>query len=78
MSRPLRQPPQVRSIDFELAESGTAIYDTRMAKDRQDKPGPKPDHLKLEGNWEEAVKKALQKEKPEEGWPDEKDKPKKK
>ncbi len=49
-----------------------------MAKDRQDKPGPKPDHLKLEGNWEEAVKKALQKEKPEEGWPDEKDKPKKK
>ena len=46
-----------------------------MADDKKDKPGPKPDHLRLEGDWEEAVKKALAKEKPKEGWP-EQEKPK--
>ena len=52
-------------------------YHDLMAKDRQDKPGPKPDHLKLEGDWKEAMKKALHKGKPKEGWPDDKGKPKK-
>jgi hypothetical protein len=61
-----------------LAYRNGSWYHACMAKDRQDKPGPKPDHLKLEGYWEEAMKKALKKEKPKEGWPDEKDKPKKK
>lgn len=55
-----------------------SMYNGVMAKDRRDKPGPKPDHLKLEGDWEEAMKKALKKEKPKEGWPADKDKPKKK
>ncbi len=32
-------------------------------------PGPKPDVLKIEGDWKEAVKKSLQKKKPKEGWP---------
>jgi hypothetical protein len=32
-------------------------------------PGPKPDVLKLKGNWKDAVKKSLQKKKPTEGWP---------
>jgi hypothetical protein len=31
--------------------------------------GPKPDHLKIEGDWEKAIKKALRKQKPPEGWP---------
>lgn len=35
----------------------------------QKQPGPKPDLLKIEGDWEEAVKKSLEKEKPPEGWP---------
>jgi len=43
-----------------------------MAKQRRNKPGPKPDHLKLEGDWGEAVKKAIRKGKPPDGWPDEK------
>jgi hypothetical protein len=47
-----------------------------MAKKRKNKPGPKADHLKLEGNWEEVVKKAIRKKKPEEGWPGEQEKPK--
>lgn len=45
------------------------------------KTGPKPDTLKIEGDWQAAVGKALQKERPAEGWPDEskkKKKPKKK
>ena len=32
-------------------------------------PGPKPDVLKIEGDWRAAVKKSLQKKKPVEGWP---------
>jgi len=28
--------------------------------------------LKIDGNWEEATKKAVKKEKPKEGWPDKK------
>lgn len=33
------------------------------------KPGPKPEVLKLEGNWQDAVKKSLAKKKPPGGWP---------
>jgi hypothetical protein len=40
-----------------------------MAKQRK-QCGPKPDHLKLDGSWEDAVKKAVRKPKPTEGWPD--------
>jgi len=36
------------------------------------KRGPKPDLLKIDGNWEAAVKKSLAKKKPVTGWPKEK------
>jgi hypothetical protein len=32
-------------------------------------PGPKPDVLKVQGNWKNAIKVSLQKKKPAEGWP---------
>ena len=32
-------------------------------------PGPKPDRLKLKGNWRDAVKQSLQKKEPPGGWP---------
>jgi len=32
-------------------------------------PGPKPDTLKLSGDWTDAVRLSLQKKKPKEGWP---------
>ena len=32
-------------------------------------PGPKPDALKLDGDWRDAVKKSLEKKKPAMGWP---------
>jgi hypothetical protein len=32
-------------------------------------PGPKPEILKIDGNWQDAVKKSLSKKKPANGWP---------
>jgi hypothetical protein len=31
--------------------------------------GPKPDLLKIRGDWQSAIKKSLKKRKPPEGWP---------
>jgi hypothetical protein len=41
----------------------------KAAKKKPAKPGPKPDTLKIEGKWQDAVKKSLSKKKPAEGWP---------
>lgn len=38
-------------------------------KPKKSKPGPDPERLKIEGDWEEAAKKAMQKKRPPEGWP---------
>jgi hypothetical protein len=38
-------------------------------KGKPETPGPKPDVLKINGNWRDAVKKSLEKKKPAEGWP---------
>ena len=35
----------------------------------QSKRGPKPAVVKIEGDWQEAIKKSLTKKKPPEGWP---------
>jgi hypothetical protein len=40
-----------------------------MNKNPTQQPGPKPDLLKIDMDWQEAVKKSLQKKKPPEGWP---------
>lgn len=36
---------------------------------KKDVPGPKPEVLKIDGDWREAVKKSLAKKKPKNGWP---------
>ena len=41
----------------------------KPTKKKPAKPGPKPDTLKIEGKWQDAVKKSLSKKKPVEGWP---------
>lgn len=51
-----------------------------MAKKKQrslkkQEPGPKPETLKIEGDWQDAMGKAMQKNRPAQGWP--KDQPKK-
>jgi hypothetical protein len=33
------------------------------------KPGPSEERLVIEGDWKDAVKKALRKKKPASGWP---------
>jgi hypothetical protein len=35
----------------------------------KEKPGPKPDILKIPGDWKDAVKKSLERRKPPAGWP---------
>jgi hypothetical protein len=39
------------------------------AKRRPQQPGPKPDMLKIDINWQQAIQKSLEKKKPPEGWP---------
>jgi hypothetical protein len=41
----------------------------KRATPKPEPPGPKPQYLKIEGDWREAVKRAIQKKKPQEGWP---------
>jgi hypothetical protein len=41
----------------------------KLASSAKEKPGPKPQYLKIEGDWREAVKRAVQKKKPANGWP---------
>ena len=41
----------------------------KKPKPKAQAPGPKPDRLKIKGEWRSAVKKSLEKKKPPEGWP---------
>jgi hypothetical protein len=36
---------------------------------KKETPGPKPDVVKIDGDWREAVKQSLQVKKPANGWP---------
>ena len=40
-----------------------------MSKKTPAKRGPKEERVKIKGDWELAVGKALKKERPKEGWP---------
>lgn len=41
----------------------------RMSGEHGKTVGPKPETVKIEGDWEGAVGKALKKPRPKEGWP---------
>lgn len=43
---------------------------TQAMSDEKRKRGPDPERVKFEGDWEEAIRKALRKERPPEGWPE--------
>lgn len=43
--------------------------ENEMAKKKPMVRGPKPETLKLEGDWKDAMKKSLKKKKPASGWP---------
>ena len=46
-----------------------------MMTNNENRPGPKRKRVKIEGDWQDAVKKALEKERPREGWPEDDDDP---
>jgi len=41
----------------------------KAAMKKPAKRGTKPDMLKLDSNWQAAIKKSLQKKSPAQGWP---------
>ena len=45
------------------------IATAKMEDKQSKKRGPVPNVVKIKGDWEDAVKKALEKERPEGGWP---------
>jgi hypothetical protein len=47
-----------------------------MATDNRKVRGPSPERLKLTGNWQKLIKKAVAKQRPKAGWPKPKPKPK--
>lgn len=43
-------------------------------KERDSKPGPEPERLKIKRkDWRKAIREALEKERPKDGWPDAED-----
>lgn len=42
----------------------------KSTEHKSGKPGPKPETLKIEGDWKQAVDKALKKKRPKAGWPE--------
>ena len=40
-----------------------------LHKKKPTKPGPQPELLKIDRNWQDAIKKSLEKKKPKDGWP---------
>lgn len=45
-------------------------------KSSEKRPGPDPERLRIEEeDWENAVKRAIKREKPAEGWPEDADQP---
>jgi hypothetical protein len=41
----------------------------KKSQKKRETPGPKPEVLKIGGNWQHAVKKSFDVKKPAEGWP---------
>ena len=48
-----------------------------MANEAKDKTGPKPDRVKIDKDWEDAIGYAMKKKRPADGWPEPEKKPKK-
>ena len=42
---------------------------TKISHKKKETPGPKPETVKIEVNWQDAVKISLGKKKPANGWP---------
>lgn len=60
----LRCPRQILSLG-----TNEVMPKTKDNAKKRETPGPKPEMLKIKGNWKDAVTKSFQKKKPSEGWP---------
>lgn len=40
-----------------------------MDEEKKTPPGPEPERVRIDGDWEDAVKRALKKPRPKGGWP---------
>lgn len=45
------------------------MSEKKKQKEREKKPGPQADRLRIEGDWENAIENALLKKRPPGGWP---------
>jgi hypothetical protein len=45
-----------------------------MGKKKSKQRGPEPERVNLDENWQGAMRKAMKKKRPEDGWPDKDDK----
>jgi hypothetical protein len=45
------------------------VTEEKKAKPEKRAPGPKPETLKIKGDWKAALKRSLAKKKPADGWP---------
>jgi hypothetical protein len=53
----------------QLIDPPLSIVFGRCGCSYRSKPEPKPDLLKIDCNWQDGIKKSLEKKKPAEGWP---------
>ena len=44
------------------------MSERNQVRDGKNKRGPEPDRVKIEGDWEDVIKKALKKGRPKEKW----------
>jgi len=51
------------------AKGGAAARLKKSLKKRRKPPGPKPEVLKIEGDWKDAMRKMISKKRPVGGWP---------
>jgi hypothetical protein len=47
---------------------GCNMSERNQVRDGKNKRGPEPDRVKIEGDWEDVIKKALKKGRPKEKW----------
>jgi len=62
-------------IDLFLVSSHGAMFrhpitrEDKQPSKKRETPGPKPETLRIDGDWQDAVRKSLGKKKPVDGWP---------
>ena len=60
--------PSYKVVNYYGSMYLTKLYNRSRSKQNEpSRPGPEPDRLKIEGDWEQTISKALQKKRPKKG-----------